>query len=114
MNFGPVKLSEVLTAVESGARPKGGVTGEGDVPSIGGEHISPDGLLNLSAIKRITWPFYRELRSGRVEKLDILVVKDGATTGRVAFVPDDFPYEHAAINEHVFRLQVDPTKASTR
>ena len=32
---------------------------------------------------------------------DILIVKDGATTGKVSFVNGDFPYVHAAINEHV-------------
>jgi type I restriction enzyme S subunit len=32
----------------------------------------------------------------------VLVVKDGATTGKVALVRHDFPFEHAVVNEHVF------------
>lgn len=33
---------------------------------------------------------------------DVLVVKDGATTGKVALVKEDFPYSEASVNEHVF------------
>jgi type I restriction enzyme S subunit len=43
---------------------------------------------------------------GRVDHDDILIVKDGATTGKVAFVDGNLPLP-AAVNEHVFRLVVD-------
>jgi len=42
---------------------------------------------------------------GVVKPNDILIVKDGATTGKVSFVDNGFPYKEAAINEHVFLLR---------
>jgi len=38
---------------------------------------------------------------------DILVVKDGATTGRVGMVEDNFPFERAGVNEHLFLLRAN-------
>jgi type I restriction enzyme S subunit len=51
------------------------------------------------------------MRVGHIGPRDILVVKDGATTGKTSFVRDDFPFSEAAVNEHVFRLRVDSHKA---
>ena len=45
------------------------------------------------------------MKKGKIQYGDVLIVKDGATTGRVSFVRNDFPFEHAALNEHVFRLR---------
>ncbi len=45
------------------------------------------------------------MKRGKIQKEDVLVVKDGATTGKVSLVGGDFPYEDAAINEHVFILR---------
>lgn len=41
-------------------------------------------------------------------------MKDGATTGKVSFVDESFPFEKSAINEHVFLLKVDLSKANPR
>lgn len=106
-----VPLNVVLKALESGARPKGGVTTEGDIPSLGGEHVGADGCIRTQGVKRIPRAFYERLKSGRVKPKDILIVKDGATTGKTAYVPENFEFDEAAINEHVFRLEVDDTKA---
>jgi type I restriction enzyme S subunit len=111
MSSAKVALSTVLKSLESGARPKGGVTTEGDIPSLGGEHVGQDGRIKTQGVKRISRAFYDRLKSGRIRPKDILIVKDGATTGKTAYVPDDFEFPEAAINEHVFRLEVDDTKA---
>ncbi|MEM3473711.1 MAG: restriction endonuclease subunit S [Nitrososphaeria archaeon] len=101
-----VKLSEVLVSIENGSRPKGGVSHikEG-IPSIGAEHLTAYGKFNFSNLRFISKEFYESIRNGKISKGDVLIVKDGATTGRVAFVGDDFPFCDAAINEHVFRLR---------
>jgi type I restriction enzyme S subunit len=43
---------------------------------------------------------------GKIAKRDVLVVKDGATTGKTGFVSDTFPFSEAAVNEHVFILRI--------
>jgi type I restriction enzyme S subunit len=100
------KLGEVLGSIESGGRPKGGVfeIKEG-VPSVGAEHLNSFGGFNFDNMRFIPQDFYGKIRRGRIQKRDVLVVKDGATTGKVSFVGDDFPFSHAAINEHVFKLR---------
>jgi type I restriction enzyme S subunit len=110
-----VPLSEWVHELESGARPKGGIKdGEGEVPSLGAEHLADDGGFNFAKDKRIPYEFFLTMKKGRVHPEDILIVKDGATTGKVSFVSGDFPYEEAAINEHVFRLDISRKKADPR
>ena len=108
-----VPLETVLLSLESGARPKGGVSADsGDIPSIGGEHLTDDGGFDFTNIKRIPMYFFKKMRSGHVVPLDILIVKDGATTGKTSFVRSNFPFREAAVNEHVFCVRVNPEKAS--
>jgi type I restriction enzyme S subunit len=110
-----VPLSDWVGELESGARPKGGIKdGIGEVPSLGAEHLADDGGFNFAKDKRIPYDFYRSMKKGRIQTGDILIVKDGATTGKVSFVNGEFPYEEAAINEHVFRLGVSRKKADPR
>ena len=99
-------MGEVLEVIESGSRPKGGVLKitEG-IPSIGAEHLNSFGGFNFSNIRFIPEDFYQEMKRGKIKKNDVLVVKDGATTGKVSFVRDNFPYNHSSINEHVFILR---------
>lgn len=99
-------LGEVLKMIESGSRPKGGVfeIKEG-IPSIGAEHLNSFGRFNFDNIRFIPKEFFDAMNRGKIQKGDVLVVKDGATTGKVSFVGDNFPYAHAAVNEHVFRLR---------
>ena len=102
-----VALSAWLSDLESGARPKGGIKdGVGEIPSLGAEHLADDGGFNFSKDKRIPRDFFQSMTKGRIRRNDILIVKDGATTGKVSFVGDDFPYEDAAVNEHVFIVRV--------
>lgn len=102
------KLSEFIT-LESGLRPRGGVRGilEG-IPSLGGEHLNDLGSFHYENMKYIPEDFFKELNYGRIFQNDILVVKDGATTGKTSFVDENFPYIHAAVNEHVFIVRVIP------
>lgn len=107
-----VSLDTILISLESGARPKGGVSADsGEIPSLGGEHVDPGGGFDFTNIKRIPRSFFEAMRGGRICQGDILVVKDGATTGKTSFVRDDFPFPEAAVNEHVFDVRVAPDKA---
>lgn len=91
--------------LESGSRPKGGAVDSG-VPSLGGEHI--DRGLNkvdfFTSPKYIPKNYYEKLNSGLVQKNDILINKDGAWTGKVAFIPELFTND-IAVNEHLFIIR---------
>ena len=107
-NWKSIKLNEFIT-LESGSRPKGGVRGitEG-IPSLGGEHLNDEGSFNFEKIKYVPEKYFKSLNKGQINPNDIIVVKDGATTGKTGFVDDNFPHEHAAVNEHLFIVRVDP------
>ncbi len=102
-----INLNEFIT-LESGSRPKGGVRGilEG-IPSLGGEHLNADGGFNFEKIKYIPEKFFESLNKGRIYPDDIIIVKDGATTGKTSFVDSNFPHKDAAVNEHLFIVRVD-------
>ena len=102
-----VRLGEVATTIETGSRPQGGVGNiKSGVYSIGGEHIDKStGYVNLSNPKYVTISFFNESKSGRVKKDDILLCKDGALTGKIAIVRNEFDNLDAMINEHVFLLR---------
>ena len=106
-----MKLSEFIT-LESGLRPKGGVGGilEG-IPSLGGEHLNADGGFIFQKIKYIPEDFFEALNKGHIYPNDIIVVKDGATTGKTSFVGNNFPHKRAVVNEHLFIMRVDPKVA---
>lgn len=102
-----VKLSEITKGIESGKRPKGGVKNIANgIPSIGGEHITWDGGFDFTNIRYVPYEFYQSMRKGKINKGDILIVKDGATTGKTAYVSEDFPFKDACINEHVYILRI--------
>ncbi len=108
-----VVLSQLASALESGARPKGGVSESGDVLSVGAEHLAENGGFAFENPKRISRAFFEAMTGGKIEPSDILIVKDGATTGKVAFVGTQFPAAEAAVNEHVFRIAIDTSKADS-
>ncbi|MFX0123554.1 MAG: N-6 DNA methylase [Candidatus Hodarchaeota archaeon] len=96
-----VKLGDIVD-LETGKRAKGGALKEGTVASIGGEHINESGHVVWENIKFIPEELYdKHLTQGKVQMNDILMVKDGATTGKVALV-NELPFEKIAVNEHVF------------
>lgn len=98
---GRVPLSAVIGPLETGSRPRGGATASG-VISVGGEHLNGDGGFRFERPRYIPELFAARLTKGRIRPGDVLVVKDGATTGKVALVRDDFPFPDAYVNEHVF------------
>ncbi|MEW6573874.1 MAG: restriction endonuclease subunit S [Bacillota bacterium] len=65
-----------------------------------------DGTFDFTRIKFVPRDFADRMSKGHIQKYDILIVKDGATTGKTAFVDDNFPYETAVVNEHVFICRV--------
>lgn len=106
-----IKLSEIIQELESGGRPSGGASNIGDVFSLGGEHLDDRGGFDLTSKKMISIDYFSQMKRGKIKPNDILVVKDGATTGKTSFVTDNFPVLPCAINEHVFRLAVNRSRA---
>ncbi len=103
-------LQNLLVALESGSRPRGGVRGiEDGVVSVGGEHLDDSGGFRFEKIKYVPKEFFEKMTQGKIEHGDILIVKDGATTGKVSLVKPDFPYYPSVVNEHVFvcRLAIE-------
>jgi type I restriction enzyme M protein len=102
------KLSDILAVLESGKRPKGGVSEyQTGIPSLGGEHINLDGSISSTNMKFVPEVYFKESKQGILKDLDILICKDGALTGKIAlFEKKSFPFEKGMINEHVFLLRV--------
>jgi type I restriction enzyme S subunit len=105
------RLDEVLSTLEVGRRPSGGIKHEPDgIPSIGAESIVRAGSFDFSKTKRVSEAFFTGMRRGHVEHLDVLLYKDGGTPGNfiphVSAVGHGFPFAVASINEHVYRLRI--------
>ncbi|HEY9222102.1 MAG TPA: restriction endonuclease subunit S [Lutibacter sp.] len=102
-NWVEVQLIDILEVLENGSRPKGGVQGilEG-VPSIGGEHLDSNGGFKFGNLKYVPTSFAEKMKRGLIKENDILIVKDGATTGKTSYINNSFPFDLAFVNEHVF------------
>jgi type I restriction enzyme M protein len=100
-SFPRVKLGS-LVDLQSGARDKGGALSSG-IPSIGGEQISPDGNIRFDKMKYISDSFYQTMKKGHLNINDVLMVKDGATTGKIGFYRGGF--DKCSVNEHVYILR---------
>lgn len=96
-----VELDDVCS-IESGSRSKGGSQDSG-VPSIGGAQIDENGGIRTNSMVYISEEHYNSMNKGILREGDVLVVKDGATTGKTAYYNGLF--DKAAINEHVFILR---------
>ena len=100
-------LREVISSLESGSRPEGGVgmIKEGAL-SLGGEHIdNSTGYLDLTSPKYVPVSFYENANVGKIKQNDILICKDGARTGKIALVRNELNDVKAMVNEHVFILR---------
>lgn len=103
-------LGDLLTVLETGGRPKGGV---GDlssgVPSIGAESIVGIGRFDYAKTKYVSEEFFSSMKRGLVQNRDVLVYKDGGRPGQlvphVSMFGDGFPFVRCAINEHVYRVR---------
>jgi len=100
-------LRDYITTIETGKRPTGGAESSG-VPSLSAEHMDKDGHLHFgsSKMKYVSEDYYETLKTGKLRDGDIVLVKDGATTGKVAFV-DEVPVDKACINEHCYILRAN-------
>ena len=104
-------LEKWLAVLETGRRPKGGVSGiETGVPSIGAESITRIGEFEYGKTKFVTNEFFQNMKSGTLESHDVLLYKDGGKPGvflpRVSMFGDGFPFQTCGINEHVFRIRL--------
>ena len=98
-------LTDLLQLIDSGSRPKGGVANiESGVLSFGGEHINNHCEVETSIPRYITPEFHSLHKRTETELNDLLLVKDGATTGKIGIVSRT---EHIGqnINEHLFLLR---------
>lgn len=104
------ELEEILSVLEVGGRPKGGVSGYATgVPSIGAQSIVGLGRFDFSQVKFVPEEFFQQMGKGHIENRDVLLYKDGGRPGEfephVAMFGDGFPFAKAAINEHVYRIR---------
>lgn len=105
-----IKLGDVLTKLESGNRPKGGVSQYDDgIPSVGAENVLGVGQYKYSKEKYVPEEFYEEMNKGIVEDYDVLIYKDGAGLGRVSIFGDGFPHRELCINSHAYLVRTDNT-----
>ncbi|MBI4681829.1 MAG: restriction endonuclease subunit S [Nitrospirae bacterium] len=103
-------LSKYVNKLESGSRPRGGVSQYlNGVPSISAQQIKEDGSFYWDSIKYVPEDYYLSTTRGKIKPNDILIVKDGATTGKCAYVNRDFPFQKAMVNEHTFILRTKST-----
>jgi type I restriction enzyme, S subunit len=103
-------LESVLSVLETGGRPKGGIAGiMSGVPSIGAESIVSVGVFDFGKTKYVPIEFYESMKKGRIKSHDVLLYKDGGRPGEyephVSMFGDGFPFEQCSINEHVYRLR---------
>ncbi|OIP29558.1 MAG: restriction endonuclease [Deltaproteobacteria bacterium CG12_big_fil_rev_8_21_14_0_65_43_10] len=102
--WGKINFMDIISAIESGGRPKGGAIGDG-VPSIGAENVNGIGNYNYSNEKYVPEEYYQKMNKGKVISKDVLLYKDGANIGRTTIVGYGFPHNKCCVNEHVFILR---------
>jgi type I restriction enzyme S subunit len=103
-------LENALVELEVGGRPEGGVAAyTNGVPSIGAESIVGLGIFDYSKTKYVPRDYFDQMTKGRIKSRDVLLYKDGGRPGEfephVTMCGNGFPFEMAAINEHVYRLR---------
>jgi type I restriction enzyme S subunit len=103
-------LEEWLETLETGSRPRGGVSHyTSGVPSIGAESIVELAAFDYSKTKFVPRDYYLSMKRGIACDRDVLLYKDGGRPGEfephVSLFGDDFPFPEFCINEHVYRLR---------
>ena len=99
------RLDKLLESIDSGSRPKGGVANiASGVLSLGGEHINNQCEVEINTPRYIPHEFHSLHKKTETQLNDLLLVKDGATTGKIGIVSNP---EHIGqnINEHLFLLR---------
>ncbi len=101
-------LENILSCIESGSRPKGGInSNDTEIPSVGAENIIGLGKYDYNKEKYISNEFYKKMKRGKIQDLDVLLYKDGAQLGRKSIFGENFPHSKCCINEHVFILRTN-------
>lgn len=99
-----VKANKHLV-LESGMRPSQHVTDNvNDIPSLGGENVHEDGYLVFDNVRYISREYFLKMPKGKIIDGDILINKDGANTGKIAFAKWK-PFPECAVNEHLFIIR---------
>jgi type I restriction enzyme, S subunit len=106
-------LQEVLSELETGGRPKGGISGYTfGIPSVGAESIIGLGVFDYSKTKYVPQEFFEGMKKGHIKSRDVLLYKDGGRPGEfephMTLFGDGFPFDVCTINEHVYRLRAYP------
>lgn len=100
----------VISSIESGSRPAGGIKDSdiGQAISLGGEQIGADGALNLDKIPYVPMEYYESIDKGKIQNGDILLCKDGALTGKVCQVDSSLlPNASVMANEHIYVIRAN-------
>ena len=105
-------LGSVLSELETGGRPKGGVSNYSEgTPSIGAESIVGLGVFDYSKTKYVPHEYFETMTKGWVKSRDVLLYKDGGRPGEfephVTMFGEGFPFDRFAINEHVYRMRAN-------
>ncbi|HUS51478.1 MAG TPA: restriction endonuclease subunit S [Candidatus Paceibacterota bacterium] len=91
--------------LETGKRPSDEVTDNpNDIASLGGENISEEGFMKFDNVRYITKKYFNTINKGKIQKEDILINKDGAQTGKIAYI-SEIPFGKSMINEHIFIIR---------
>ena len=98
------RLSTCVSSLQSGAREQSKASEVDGIPNLGGEHIGKDGLIIRKGMRFISKEFYNSMRSGVIKEKDLLLVKDGATIGKISYI-NTMPYPECSVNEHVYILR---------
>lgn len=108
MKWQSITLDKIVTSLESGSRPRGGANNcRSGIPSLGAEHLDSNGGFLLDNMKYVPEEHFIGMNRGIIKAHDIVVVKDGSTTGKTSFVNEDFPLKRIAVNEHLFIVRVN-------
>ena len=105
-NWDLIPLRYVVNGIEAGNRDASfePTPEDSGVLSIGGEHFDNKGEWQLESPRYIPTAMYEDLQQGKIINGDTLLVKDGATIGKAAYV-NSVPEGQAAVNSHVYVLK---------
>lgn len=104
------RLESVLDVIETGSRPRGGVSAYSTgVPSLGAESVLGLARFDFSKTKYVPIEFFKAMKRGVSTDRDVLLYKDGGRPGEfephVSLLGMGFPFATFCINEHVYRLR---------
>ena len=104
-SYSIVFLKDILAFIESGSRPIGGISEyESGILSLGGEHVNDKCQIEINNPRFIPLEYHQHHLNTETKLHDILLVKDGATTGKIGVI-ENMEQVNQNINEHVFLMR---------